>query len=357
MSKLPDKMTPMERLGAFLNGEEMDRILIMPIVVSLAHRVSGITHREKRQSADLIAKALIDSYEKWNHDIMIVEYGLHGVGAAMGTSMNDPADSVPATMKHILDNLDDIDKLDFDLALKENDPWLRRNLEAVKICIEKKGDEVPVAVLISGPFTAATSIYSMDHMLRSMRKNPEKVHELIRKTTDVLKHIYKDFIEAGAIIVQCDPIASGTILHQKQYREFVKPYAAELGQLITDLSGTNVYHICGDSSSITEDMVDTGCHMLSVDNIVDLADIKEKVGHKVPILGNVDPVGVLLHGPKEDIYEAVRIAISKTWDSPKGFILASGCDITQNVPLEHIDYFMDAGRKYGSYPLNLEAIK
>lgn len=351
-----DKMTPMERLYAFLEGEEMDRILIMPIIVSLAHRVSGITHREKRNSAELIAKTLIDSYDRWHHDIMIVEYGLHGVGTALGTEMNNPEDSVPATVNHILKDLSDINKLDFSLALKENDPWLRRNLEAVKICIDQKGNEVPTAVLISGPFTAATSIYPMDHILRAMRKNPKDVHKLIRKTTDTLKIIYKDFIEAGAIIIQCDPIASGTILHQKQYREFVKPYATELGSVISELGGTNVYHICGDSSSITLDMVETGCHMLSVDNIVDLENVKKEVGDIVPILGNIDPVGVLLHGPKEDIYEAVRIAISKTWDSPKGFILASGCDITQNVPLEHIDYFMDAGRKYGSFPLNMEVL-
>jgi hypothetical protein len=32
-----DKMTPMERLGAFMTGKEMDRILIMPILVSIAH--------------------------------------------------------------------------------------------------------------------------------------------------------------------------------------------------------------------------------------------------------------------------------------------------------------------------------
>lgn len=356
--KVPeDTMTPMERLGAFMSGEELDRILIMPIIVSVAHRVSGITHREKRKSAELMAKVLIDSYERWHHDIIIVEYGLHGVGDAMGTEMNDPEDSVPATVNHVLQDLDDIDKLDFDLALKENDEWLRRTLEAVRICVREKGDEVPIAVLISGPFTAATSIYPMDKMLRAMRKSPDKVHELIRRTTDVLKPIYEDFIEAGAIIVQCDPIASGTILHQKQYKEFVKPYATEVSETIHNAGGTNVYHICGDSSSITIDMVDTGCDMLSVDNIVDLEKIKEEVGSRVPILGNVDPVGVLLHGPEEDIYESVRECISKTHDSPCGYILASGCDITQNVPLEHIDAFMDAGRIYGQYPIDEDLLQ
>lgn len=352
-----DKMTPMERLGAFMTGAEMDRMLIMPIIVSVAHRASTMTHREKRQSADLMAKALLDSYARWNHDILIVEYGLHGVGDALGTEMNDPDDSVPATVNHVLQDFDYLGAIDFSKALKENDDWLRKTLEAVRILVKEKGDEVPIAVLISGPFTAATSIYPMDKILRSMRKDPDKVHELLKKTTDILKPIYEDFIEAGAIIVQCDPIASGTILHVNQYREFVKPYATEISETIHQAGGTNVYHICGDSSTITVDMVETGCDMLSVDNIVDLEDVKRAVGDRVPILGNVDPVGVLLHGPKEAIFESVKECIAKAYDSPKGYILASGCDITQNVPLEHIDWFMEAGRKYGAYPLDMDQLK
>ncbi|SCG82099.1 hypothetical protein DW1_0486 [Proteiniborus sp. DW1] len=35
---------------------------------------------------------------------------------------------------------------------------------------------------------------------------------------------------------------------------------------------------------------------------------------------------------------------------------ASGCDITQNVPVENIDAFMEAARKYGKYPLDKELL-
>ena len=36
-----DQMTPNERLQAFMIGNEMDRILAMPILLSIAHRVIG----------------------------------------------------------------------------------------------------------------------------------------------------------------------------------------------------------------------------------------------------------------------------------------------------------------------------
>ena len=81
-----------------------------------------------------------------------------GLGTALGTEMTDPDDSVPAISNHVLKDLADLDSLDFSKASKENDPWLQSNLEAVKICIDRVGNEVPTGVLISGPFTAAASM-------------------------------------------------------------------------------------------------------------------------------------------------------------------------------------------------------
>lgn len=100
------------------------------------------------------------------------------------------------------------------------------------------------------------------------------------------------------------------------------------------------------------DMVDTGPDMLSIDNLVDLEYVKGQVGKRLPILGNVPPVDVLMLGSRSDIFESVKTCILKGKDSPKGYIVASGCDITQNVPVENIDHMMEAVRKYGRYPID-----
>ncbi|TJX13735.1 uroporphyrinogen decarboxylase [Tissierella creatinini] len=351
-----DQMTPNQRLQAFMTGGEMDRILSMPLIVSILHRVVGMTHKEKRSSAENEAAAHIGCYKKYGNDILIIEYGLHGIGRALGNKMTDPEDSVPAIEENVLKDLDDLDKLDFSLTTKDKDPELQRILEVCRICKEKVGDEVPIGVLISGPFTAAASVYPVEKMLKASRKSPEKVHALLRKATDALKGIYVDFIKEGIIIIQCDPISSGSLLHINQYREFVKPYASELNETIVEAGGVNVMHMCGDISKTIHDIVETGGAMLSIDNVVDMEFAKNEVGNQLPLLGNVDPVGVLLHGSKEEVFEAVKETIRKGYDSPKGFILASGCDITQNVLVENIDAFMEASRIYGKYPLDKELL-
>ncbi len=190
------------------------------------------------------------------------------------------------------------------LELK-NDKLFQLHIEAAEILIDKLGKEVPTGVLISGPFTAAASIYKTENFLRATRKNPEKVHELVKFCTEALKMICREFIKRGVLILLCDPIASGTILNRKQYLEFVLPYTIDLMKDIHEAKGLVCYHICGDTTSIVGDMVKSGCDMLSIDNRVDLAYTKQIVGDKVPILGNVDPVEVLILGSTQEVDSAV----------------------------------------------------
>ncbi|WP_353106802.1 uroporphyrinogen decarboxylase family protein [Acetoanaerobium noterae] len=347
-----DQMTPNERLGAFMTGKPMDRILAMPVACSMSGLALGMTHKEKRSSAVNEANAQIACYERFGNDLAVVEYGLHGVGMALGSEMTDPEDAVPAIIKYILEDLDDVDKLDMSKLELKNDKAFQLHLEAAKLIIEKIGHEVSTGVLISGPFTAAASIYKTENLLRATRRNPEKLHKLINFCNEALKMICKEFIKEGVLILLCDPIASGTILHQKQYREFVLPYTIELMKEIHEAKGMVCYHICGDTTSIVSDMVKSGCDMLSIDNRVDLEYTKQMVGDKVPILGNVDPVEILYLGNQEDVDLAVKNCIQKGYDSPCGYILASGCDLSGNLPLENIDQFMESARKYGKWPLD-----
>lgn len=347
-----DQMTPNERLTAFMTGKPMDRLLAIPVACSMSGLALGMTHKEKRSSAENEALAQIACYERFGNDLMVVEYGLHGVGAALGSKMSDPEDSVPAILSYALEDLNDVHTLDMSKLELKNDKAFQLHLEAAEIITQKIGHEVSTGVLISGPFTAAASIYKTENLLRATRKNPEQLHKLIDFCNEGLKMICREFIKKGCLILLCDPIASGTILNKKQYQEFVLPYTIELMKDIHEANGMVCYHICGDTTAIVEEMVKSGCDMMSIDNRVDLEYTKNKVGNKVPILGNVDPVETLILGTPEDVDNAVKACIQKAYDSPCGYILASGCDLSGSVPLENIDQFMTSARKYGKWPLD-----
>lgn len=347
-----DQMTPKERLAGFFGGEEIDRLPAMPFVVSVAGKVAGMTHREKRSCAKNQAGAQIITYEKLGHDGLTVEYGLHGIGHACGSVWNDPEDGVPAIIDHVMKSIDDVKNLDLEMVRRQNDSWFQLNYEACQICVDKLGDEVGTNISTPGPFTAAASLLPVDKLLKASRKQPEKVHELLRFCTDAIKLVIEEFTKIGGGIFLCDPIASGNIISRKEYREFVLPYTKEIADYTHSLGNAMGYHICGDTNAITLDMLETGCDMLSVDTKVKLSDAKRLAGNKVPIIGNVDPIETMMLGTVEDVYENMKSNLRECWDSPKGYIVSTGCDIPINGPIENIYAFMDGVRKFAKYPLN-----
>lgn len=341
-----DNMTPNERLSAFFEKREIDRLPTMPFLDSVGGKVAGMTHREKRSCAKNQAEAQIVCYERFGHDSMSIEYGLHGVGVALGSTLSDPEDAVPAVIEHCLKSLNNIGSLDIERVSKRHDPWAMLNYEAMQICQDKWGHEVGVSVGLPGPFTAAASLYPMDNLLRSTRKEPEKVHELLRFCTDAVKILIEEFTDTGADIFLCDPIASGTTINQNTYRQFVLPYTKELADCVHKSGVSMGYHICGNTTNITSDMTESGCDFLSVDNQVDLKMAIDTAGKKMPIIGNVDPINVMMFGTFSEIDEAVLDCLDKARDCPCGYIVSTGCDIPLNAPVENIDRFMQAVRKY-----------
>jgi uroporphyrinogen decarboxylase len=106
-------------------------------------------------------------------------------------------------------------------------------------------------------------------------------------------------------------------------------------------------HVCGKSKKLWKKAAETGFSLFSVDNIEDLEEICSEIGSSTTILGNVDPVDVLLRGTVRDVYSEAEICIKKARNSKKGFILGSGCEIPPHTPKENIQALMDAARIFG----------
>lgn len=346
-----DQMTPMERLQGFLTGGEMDRLLAMPLICSMSGKANNMTHREKRATGRSEADCQIAAYKRFGNDLFITEYGLHTVGKALGTEMADPEDAVPHITHNVLQDLDKAEELDFERVLPQNSPDAQKHLECARILTQEWGHEVPQGTLICGPFTAVASIMPTEMLLRAVRKRPDVVHYLLRQCTEVLKELHKAFIAEGSMILFCEPIATGSIANPKEYLEFVKPYTIELMQNIHDNGGMVCYHICGDTKKIISYMVETGPDMISVDNRVPLDYAKELVQPYMPLVGNVDPVEKMILGTPEEVDEACKKCIQIGYDCAHGYILCTGCDLNGDVPLENLDAFMAAARKYGKMPI------
>jgi len=80
---------------------------------------------------------------------------------------------------------------------------------------------------------------------------------------------------------------------------------------------------------------------------IDLADAKRRVGDKMFLKGNVDPVGAMLKGTPQDVDREVREAIEAA-GRDGGLIVSTFNQVARDTPFENIDAFRNAVEKYSA---------
>ncbi len=353
-----DLMTPIERGQALAKGESVDRMPISMFYGAPGHSLLGWTRIQEQESGRALADVQKKVYEVFGGDGVSVSYGLHGMAVNYGAKMTMPEHQPPAILEPPIKDINDLSMLDLDRFTIENDPTAKKCFDAVRILRDEIGNEVPASMMFSGAFTSASALMGAERLMRALHKNPEQVHKLLEFTCLALQQMTKPFLEEGFGISIADPVASGTMITRKMFQKFVVPYSRPIVQSCEAIKPGPVFcHVCGDTTKVLDDLVDCGYKVLSLDNVVDMAIAKEKVGDKVFLVGNVDPIGVLHLGTPEDVKMAVRECCEKTWNSPGGYMISTGCDSAYGTPMENSLTFMAEARKCAKFPMNPENFK
>lgn len=350
-----DEMTPLERAAAIAAGKPFDRIPFAPFLGETASHFIGTTMAQYRHSAELMVEVERVTYEMFGQDGVGAGPGYQALGEALGTKLIFPENNTPYVGEPAIKDWKDLDRLE--PADPRTAGKLPLYLEALKALKDTMGKDVPVGSFVGGPLSTGAFVRGTDALLRDMTKHPEKVHRLMQLVTDTALLYIDAVLALGCGVSIADPVASGTMISAANFREFVKPYLKQYADRVRAKTGGGpMLHICGNTTRIWRDMVETGASTLSLDNVVDLGAARKQVGRDVCLMGNVDPVAVVAQGTPETIYEAVRQCLMQACDSPKGYVLATGCQIPLGTSAENIRCFADAARTLGSYPLDKDAV-
>ena len=198
--------------------------------------------------------------------------------------------------------------------------------------------------------TTAISIRQPELFLRDMIRDKKNAHRLLDFAVQcTLKWVEYNCNEFGTIPVGlADPATSANLISDRMFREFSKPHMADLLAGIKKITGSVPgIHICGRTKHIWNDLAELGFPSFSVDNCEDLAELKQTVGDKMKISGNVPPTTVLRNGTIDDVIESVKQCLIKGSDSPCGYSLAVGCEVPLGTPRENLEAYIYAARRYG----------
>lgn len=338
-----------ECVGSALRLELSDRTPVNNFALVTAARSAGITVDEARRNPGISAKISVDYAIKTCSDFVKPVLDSQIPFADLGMDVKFPVDDYGSVRGHLLEEPEDIDKLAF------FDPYIPTEcpkfttvfVDALNETSKYLREDLHICGLSWGPITTAGYLMGTENMLMMTMMDPEMVTKLVKKVAPFVSSMQNRMIDSGATVMwMADPTSSEDIMSPDMFREH--SYSA-LKDVISDVKKQqhvpSFLHICGNSLDTMKMLPEIGVDCFSFDHAVDIAAAKRNVGKKMALMGNIDPVRMIMNSNPDAItaecYKLIDIA-----GKDGGFILAPGCETPLTSPDENVIAMGKSGIDY-----------
>ena len=328
-------MNGKELLLSALRGEETSRPAWLPFVGCHGGFLIGKTATEYLQSADLLVEGLKKAKELYRPDGLPVMFDLQVEAEILGCRLHWADEVPPAVVSHPLaegKTIADLPQLD---ETKGRFPIIVQALETLK---KEIGDDTALYGLICGPFTLALHLLGNDIFL-DMYDEEDEVLAVIDFCADICIQSADIYLKNGAdVIAVVDPMTSQ--ISPDHFEQFVTPAMNKVYDHIRAQGGLSSIFVCGDVTRNLEVMVKTTADCISVDEQIDMANLRQLCeAENKSFGGNIKLTAVLLLGDEDDAKMETLDILEKSGN--RGFILAPGCDLPYAVPVKNLQAVAD----------------
>lgn len=254
---------------------------------------------------------------------------------AFGATINMSEHEIPNVTGRLVHDMESVDKLQVPSLSTGRIP---EYLKANKLAVEHLNK--PVLSGCIGPYSLAGRLYDMSEIMVAIYIDPDTIHALLTKCTELIISYCKELKAIGATgVVIAEPAAG--LLSNEDCLEYSSKYVKRIVEAVQDDTFTVVLHNCGNKGQCTQAMIETGAGALHFGNAADMVNVLETCPENVVVMGNIDPVGILKQASAETVYRTTTELLEKTAQY-KNFVLSSGCDMPPMVPTENILAFYQA---------------
>ena len=177
---------------------------------------------------------------------------------------------------------------------------------------------------------------------------PRGMRYFLERTYEVQLNWAKAFAKAGIhAFILSEAYLSSDIVNPKIYRKFLKDIHRDYFKEIINIGLEPICAFCGDINPILKDLTEINVRALwfeeSKKNFnIDIIKIREKIGDRVCVFGNLDSINLLQTGNPEDITKEV---LRQGEGAKYNFVTANGSPIAPGTPKENIFALINAARE------------
>jgi uroporphyrinogen decarboxylase len=145
-----------------------------------------------------------------------------------------------------------------------------------------------------------------------------------------------------------------TLSSPELVRKFAIPTIKKICRMAKQAGILTMLHSCGKSMAFL-DMLVNETELNCVNPLeeppmgdVNLAEVKQRYGHSIALMGNLQTTTVMLRGSAEDVERAAKKAIDDA-GTGGGFLLSTGDQCGRDTPEENIFKLVEVAKTYGKY--------
>ncbi len=341
---MKDILTPRERFGMLVIDEKPDRCPVIPLITSHAATVAGIKLKRYYTNGEKMAKAQIIAYDLYQHDAISIFSEVGIIAEAMGSEFYYPDNDLPILKNPALkNNLND----KIIIPNPKRSGRLPVYLEAIKYAYKAIGDTVPILAYVPAPFTTGMHLLPPEKFLIDTLKNPDEIKIILDTIFEATIKFCFEIINAGALPIVVDPLASGSVISPAVYKEIALVYEQRLIDYLHRYDFDVILHICGDTTPIIENLLNTNADLISLDR-VNMIKAMERLSNKMRLIGNFD-TGAFLFLEPEEIYRTTGIMVEQLKFAHKGYIASTGCEVPINAKRDNVLAFIKSAKEKGWY--------
>jgi len=319
-------MNSFQRFENMLRQEPVDRALNFDIFMTFAAHYVKKPLAEYYQNFRVLCAANFAVAEDFKIDILQAISDPFREAADLGANIIFPEDALPVCTQPLLKDLSDLKGLR--LVSPEDGLRMSDRVHAVEYFSAKAGGEIPIMGWVEGALAEAADLRGMSQLMLDLSENESAVTELLEFCTAQAVQFAAAQIEAGADIIGLGDAVCSQI-SASMYAKFGLPFEQQIFKAVHEMGAVCRLHICGDTTHLFSQMLQSGADIVDLDWMVNLADAAQLAGDRVLLCGNFDPVNILLRGTPEAVAQATLDGLKS---GGKRYISAAGCEVPDATP-------------------------
>ncbi len=329
---MSENLTPRDRVLDALKGKKHDRPPVAVFTQSATMGqmdALGVAWPEAHYNVDMMVKLGGGQAKVFGFEAVRAPFCLTVEAESLGlTADKGRKDRTPMLKGHPNQMEDEPALMGIDQFLKTGRAAICQ--EAIKKMKAIYGAEYPVIAGNTGPFTLAGHLVSTENLVLYIMVEPELVHKWVKAANVICTGYSQALADAGADVVQMsEPSASTDLLSPDMFDEYAGAYVKTC--LAPVKGATGVLHICGNTTDILNNMINTGVKALSIEEKVVPEDAVKIVNHRAALIGNVGVVNPLLQGTPADVLAHGKRCAAAGFD-----VVSPGCGLSALISNDNL---------------------